>query len=297
MSARIIALLTDFGSRDPFVGMMKGVMLGINPQLQLIDISHEITPQRIREAAIVLSVTFPYFPSQTIFVAIIDPGVGGARRPIVVETAEHLFVAPDNGVLGPVLSQAEVRRVVHATETAYFRHAISRTFHGRDVFAPLAAWLSCSVDARHLGAEIEDYVRLELPRPRVLADNALEGEVIYQDRFGNLITNIPESALTELWDPPDWERIQARIETSIIDGLDTYYGQRTPDALGMIINSWGLLEIFANGGNAARATGAVEGSPIRIVRDKIGPQVAPGESQRGVDDHLSPRPSPHQGEG
>jgi S-adenosyl-L-methionine hydrolase (adenosine-forming) len=275
MSSRLIALLTDFGSRDPFVAVMKGVMLGINPDLQFIDISHEIAPQRIREAAVVLSVAFPYFPPQTIFLVVVDPGVGGGRRPIVVETAEHLFVAPDNGVLGAVLSQAGVRQVIHATESAYFRQSISRTFHGRDVFAPLAAWLSCGVTAPDVGLPIEDYVRLELSRPRQLSDNALEGEVIYRDRFGNLITNIAESYIAGLWGPPDWGRIQAQVETSVIDGLDSYYAQRAPGTLGLIINSWGLCEIFVNGGNAAQETGAVEGSLVRIQRLQTSPPAVP----------------------
>jgi S-adenosyl-L-methionine hydrolase (adenosine-forming) len=266
MSAGIVALLTDFGSRDPFVGMMKGVMLGINPDLQLIDISHEITPQHIHEAAIILSVTFPYFPSQTIFVVVVDPGVGGARRPIIAETAEHLFVAPDNGVLGPVLDEAKVRRVIHATETKYFRQPVSRTFHGRDVFAPMAAWLSCGVETRAMGATIDDYVRLELPHPRRLAGGELEGEVIYRDRFGNLMTNITESWATEHWGPPPWPEIRADIGASLIQGLVSHYAQHPAQALGLIINSWGLFEIFAYGGNAAQVTGAVEGSRVRIFR-------------------------------
>jgi S-adenosyl-L-methionine hydrolase (adenosine-forming) len=271
MSARIIALLTDFGHRDPFVGMMKGVMLGINPDLQLIDISHDIAPQRVREAALVLSVTVPYFPPHTIFLVIVDPGVGGTRRPLVVETAEHLFVAPDNGVLGPALDQAEVRLVVHATDARYFRQPISRTFHGRDVFAPLAAWLSRGTAPHMMGAVIDDYRRLEMPRPHVRADGGLEGEVLYQDRFGNLITNIPEALVREVWGPPPWHGIQAHIDAAVIRGLDSHYAQRSRQELGMIINSWGLFEIFANGGNAAQATGAVEGSPVRIVRGETLP--------------------------
>jgi S-adenosylmethionine hydrolase len=266
MSSRIIALLTDFGSRDPFVGTMKAVMLDINPELQVVDISHEITPQRIREAAFILSITFPYFPSHSIFVVVVDPGVGGARRPIVVETSEHLFVAPDNGVLGPVLDRAEVRRVIHASKPEYFRRSVSRTFHGRDVFAPLAAWLSRGVKAGEMGASIDDYSRLDLPRPLIRAGGELEGEVIYQDRFGNLMTNIAEAWVAELWGPPPWQGIQAHVEGSVIRGLDSHYAQRSPQALGMIINSWGLFEIFVNGGNAAQATGAVGGSPVRIVR-------------------------------
>jgi S-adenosyl-L-methionine hydrolase (adenosine-forming) len=272
MSSQIVALLTDFGSRDPFVAVMKGVMLGINPDLRFIDISHEIAPQRIREAAVVLSVSFPYFPPQTIFLVVVDPGVGGGRRPIVVETAEYIFVAPDNGVLGSVLSRAGVRHVIHATEPAYFRQSISRTFHGRDVFAPLAAWLSCGVTASDVGAPIEDYVRLELSRPRQLSENLLEGEVIYRDRFGNLITNISESYIAGLWGSSDWGRIRAQVETSVIDGLDSYYAQRAPDTPGLIINSWGLCEIFVNGGNAAQETGAVEGSPVKIQRLQASPR-------------------------
>jgi S-adenosyl-L-methionine hydrolase (adenosine-forming) len=266
MPSRIIALLTDFGDRDPFVGIMKGVMLGINPNLQLVDISHEITPQRVREAAIVLSVTFPYFPLHTIFVVVVDPGVGGARRPLIVETAEHLFVGPDNGVLGPVLGQTDVRCVIHATQAQYFRRPISRTFHGRDVFAPLAAWLSQGVEVRDMGPAIDDYERLELPRPSARLDGGLEGEVLYQDRFGNLMTNLSAAFMTEIWGPLPWQDVRACIEAAVIRGLDSYYSQRPPQDLGMVINSWGLLEIFANGGNAAQATGAVEGSPVRIVR-------------------------------
>jgi len=266
MSSRIVALLTDFGQRDPFVGIMKGVMLSINPDLQLIDISHTITPQRIREAAIVLSITCQYFPSHTIFLVVVDPGVGGTRRPIVVETAEHVFVAPDNGVLGPALEQVEVRHVIHATETRYFRQPISRTFHGRDVFAPLAAWLSRGAQVHEMGTTINDLQRLELPRPRGAAGGELAGEVIYQDRFGNLITNISEVWVTELWGPPPWHGLEARIDAMVIRGLDSHYAQRSPRELGLIMNSWGLLEIFAYAGSAARATGAVEGSPVRLRR-------------------------------
>jgi len=264
MSARIIALLTDFGQRDPYVGTMKGVMLGINPHLQLIDISHEIPPQKIREAALGLTVAFRYFPAQTIFLVIVDPGVGGARRPLVVETADHLFVAPDNGVLGPLLTQVDVLRVIHATEATYFRQPISRTFHGRDVFAPLAAWLSRGTPLPNIGPEIHDYVRLELPRPRAAADQALVGEIIHVDRFGNLMTNIAESGIIELWGHQDWQRMRTRIGSAVIDGMDSHYAQRPPNGLGMLINSWGFCEIFVNEGSAAQLTGAAEGTPVSV---------------------------------
>jgi S-adenosylmethionine hydrolase len=266
MSSRLVALLTDFGHRDPFVGTMKAVMLGINPELQLIDISHEIMPQCLREAALVLAASCAYFPPRTIFLVVVDPGVGGTRRALVVETAAHLFVAPDNGVLGPVLEQAEVRRVIHATETRYFRHPVSRTFHGRDVFAPLAAWLSCGVQAHEMGTTIDDYQHLELPKPHLDAGGELVGEVIYQDRFGNLLTNIAEAWVQAMWGSPPWHGLETYIEAAIIRGLDSHYAQRSPHELGLIINSWGLFEIFANGGSAAQATGAVEGRPVRIRR-------------------------------
>jgi S-adenosylmethionine hydrolase len=264
MASHLVALLTDFGLRDPFVGMMKGVMLGINPTLQIVDVSHDITPQHVREAALMLSVAQPYFPSRTIFVVVVDPGVGGTRRALVAETADHLFVAPDNGVLGPILERDEVRRVVHASHPAYVRKSISRTFHGRDVFAPIAAWLSQGIDPGHLGSTINDYVRLPLPHPHALGDGTLTGQIIYQDHFGNLITNLSEAWLAKQWGTIPSDEVMVQIEQAVIRGVDDYYSQRSPGELGMIMNSWGLLEVFVYGGKAAMVTGAAEGSPIKI---------------------------------
>ncbi|MBI3327018.1 MAG: SAM-dependent chlorinase/fluorinase [Nitrospinae bacterium] len=270
MPRPIVALLTDFGYRDPWVGMMKGVMLGINPTLQLIDITHEITPQRVCEAAIVLSVAYPYFPSGTIYLVVVDPGVGGARRALVAETANHIFIAPDNGVVGPVLEGTGVRRVIQLTNDAYFRPQISRTFHGRDVFAPVAAWLSRGVDVGAMGQAIDDYARLELPQPRALANGTLEGELMYQDRFGNFITSLSEAWVAQQWGPAPWAAVAAQIENYVIHGLDSYYAQRPPAELGMIFNSWGFLEIFVNQGHAGQLTGVSEGTPIRVWQDHAG---------------------------
>jgi S-adenosylmethionine hydrolase len=266
MLPQIVGLLTDFGSRDPFVGMMKGVMMGINPTLQFIDISHEVTPQGVREASVMLAFTYSYFPTGSRFLVVVDPGVGGERRPIVAETADYTFVGPDNGVLGPVLEASQVRRVIHVTSDRYCRRPISRTFHGRDVFAPVTAWLAWGVDAGIMGPQIDDYVRLPLPAPRVLADGSLAGEVIYQDRFGNLITNLAESWVAQQWGPPPWGEVVAHIEKSVVHGLDAYYAQRAPQALGLIVNSWGVLEIFANHGHAGQIIGAAEGSPVHVRR-------------------------------
>jgi S-adenosyl-L-methionine hydrolase (adenosine-forming) len=267
MASPLVALLTDFGLRDPFVGMMKGVMLGINPALQIVDISHDIMPQHIRQAALVLSVAQPHFPARTIFVVVVDPGVGGTRRALVAETADYLFVAPDNGVLGPVLERGEVRRVVHASHPAYVRQPISRTFHGRDVFAPLAAWLSRGIDPGHLGSTIADYVRLPLPRPHALGDGTLAGQIIYQDHFGNLITNLSAAWLVEQWGTVPSDEVVAQVDKTVIRGVDDYYSQRSAGELGLIMNSWELLEVFAYGGKAAVTTGAAEGSSIKIWRE------------------------------
>jgi S-adenosylmethionine hydrolase len=268
MSPQIIGLITDFGSRDPFVGMMKGVMVGINPTLQCLDISHEIIPQRIQEAAIILAVTYLCFPLGSIFVVVVDPGVGGTRRPIVAEAGGYTFVGPDNGVFGPVLDTCPIRRVIHVTHQEYCRRPISRTFHGRDVFAPIAAWLSRGVDAAAMGLPIEDYTRWSLPAPQILADGTLMGEIIYQDRFGNLITNLSESWVSQQWGVPPWGGVVAQVGEFTVNGFDPYYAHRPANALGIIINSWGLLEIFANHGHAAQITGAAEGACVRVGRVK-----------------------------
>jgi len=221
-----------------------------------------------------LSVTQPYFPARTIFVVVVDPGVGGTRRALVAETADHLFVAPDNGVLGLALERSEVRRVVHASHPAYFRQAISRTFHGRDIFAPLAAWLSQGIDPAALGSTIDDYVRLTLPHPHALGDGALAGQIIYQDHFGNLISNLSETWLAEQWSTVPSDEVVLQIEQSVVRGINAYYAQRSPHELGMIINSWGLLEVFAYGGKAAMITAAAEGSPIKIWREPATRQIS-----------------------
>lgn len=264
MPGPIAALLTDFGYRDPWVGMMKGVLLGINPALQLVDVTHAIAPHCVREAAIVLSAAYRFFPSGTIFIVVVDPGVGGDRYALVVETPNYTFIAPDNGVLGPVLHETGIRRVIQVTNEVYCRPQISRTFHGRDVFAPVAAWLSRGVDMSAIGSDIDDYVRFELPQPRALANGTLEGEVMYQDRFGNLITNVSEARMAEEWGCGPRQTVAAQVDKHLIQGVDAYYAQRPLGVLGMLFNSWGFLEIFVNQGRAGEMTGVKEGFPIRM---------------------------------
>lgn len=264
MVGPIAGLLTDFGTRDPYVGMMKGVILSINPTVQLVDITHEITPQRIREAAIVLSTSYRYFPPGTLFVVVVDPGVGSDRRVLVAEALHYTFVAPDNGVLGPVLDENLDCRVRQVMNDVYFRPGVSRTFHGRDIFAPIAAWLSRGVDAGAMGHQITDYARLSLPEPRLLADGSLTGEVIYEDRFGNLITNLSETWIGQAWGLSRGGAITAEIDGHRIHGLSIHYGQRASGEVGMILDSWGLLEIFVNQGHAGQVLGVGEGACVRV---------------------------------
>ena len=186
----IVALLTDFGVSDGYVGIMKGVILGIAPETALVDISHDIPPQGIRAGAFVLKAASPYFPPGTIFVAVVDPGVGSERRIIAVRTPRAFYVGPDNGVLSWALQREDVQETINVTESGYWLPDVSRTFHGRDIFAPVAAHLAAGLPISRLGERIEDPVILPLPAPHLESDQVVRGEVIYVDRFGNLITDI-----------------------------------------------------------------------------------------------------------
>src|SRR3982750_4287248 len=185
----VIALLSDFGTRDHYAGTMKGVMIGICPDVTFVDISHEITPHDVMEGALQLAASCRYFPSGTIFLAVVDPGVGSSRRGIAAEAGDYRFVAPDNGVLTAALRDVPPKRIVELTERRYARPTVSRTFEGRDRFAPAAAWLAKGTLFPALGRPVQDIHRLDIPVPGVETD-AINGEVLRVDRFGNLVTNI-----------------------------------------------------------------------------------------------------------
>src|SRR5687768_2447391 len=186
----IVTLLTDFGGSDYFAGALKGAVLSVNPRAQVVDLTHEIPAHDVGAAAFTLLAAYDSFPKGTVHVAVVDPGVGSERRPVVAEADGHLFVGPDNGVLGYVCGRAAEARVFHATETKFFRPNISTTFHGRDIFAPLAGALSLGVEPASLGPRVADYATLPFPAPRRLPDGTLEGAIIHVDRFGNCVTNI-----------------------------------------------------------------------------------------------------------
>src|SRR3954454_22917378 len=189
MARPVIALLTDFGTADHYAGTMKGVALGICPDATLVDISHDLPPHDVFGAALALAAAYKYFPAGTIFLVVVDPGVGSSRRGIAVESGDYRFVAPDNGVLSAVLDERAPKRVVELTERKYARPTVSRTFEGRDRFAPAAAWLAKGIEMTAMGRPAGAIARLEVPLPRV-TDDDIEGQVLRVDRFGNLITNI-----------------------------------------------------------------------------------------------------------
>lgn len=199
----IITLTTDFGLNDHFVGTMKGVILNIVPDAAIVDISHAVQAFDVLDGALTISQAYSYFPAGTVHVVVVDPGVGTARRPIIASSDGYHFVAPDNGVLSLVYAREERIHVRHITSDHYFLQPISNTFHARDVFSPVAAYLAKQVDSHKFGDEIEDFVKFSAPKPKAVNDNQMRGVVLKVDRFGNLITNItPQDAPMVFADQP-----------------------------------------------------------------------------------------------
>jgi hypothetical protein len=191
----MITLLTDFGSSDYFVPAVKGVILSISPDTRIVDITHDVAAQDVHFAAFTLGACYHNFPAGAIHLAVVDPGVGSSRRAIIVAAGGYLFVGPDNGIFSFVYARESDIRVFHITRDEFFRHPVSATFHGRDVFAPVAAHLSRGVKPEEIGEEISDYVRLEIPRPAQVGQSVIEGQVIHIDHFGNCVTNLTEAEL------------------------------------------------------------------------------------------------------
>lgn len=257
---RQIALITDFGLDDYFVGAMKGVILSINPQAAIIDITHTIRPQDIRSAAFTLAACRWDFPKGTIFAAVVDPGVGSQRRAILAEAENRLFVAPDNGLLSLILNDArepgETARVSELKNERYFRHPISRTFHGRDVFAPVAAHLSKGVEPGDFGPEITDFVCFPASRPHINDRGGIEAEIIHIDRFGNLITNLRADDLPE--------RFEMQIGGRGINRLTEFFAEAAKGEIFAIIGSAGYIEIAVNRDSAARLLAARTGNKVLV---------------------------------
>lgn len=262
----IITLASDFGLSDPYVAMMKGVMLSINPSAVLIDISHTIRAGSISRAARLIHETFVYFPAGTVHLAVVDPGVGSSRRPCAVEMKGHFFVGPDNGIFWPVIRDAPEARVVRLQESRFFLPGLSRTFHGREIFAPVAAHLSLGIGLDKMGPLIEDPVRLRTPMPYE-KEGALWGEIVRVDRFGNLITNISSKELGRFLGSG---RPLIEVGKLAISKLCRIYADQEEGIPMALINSSDALEIAVNLGRASEFAGLKDedmiGASVKVVR-------------------------------
>ena len=270
MARRVMALLTDFGTRDHYVAAMKGVVLGIEPGVTLVDITHEIPAQDVLSAALELHACWRDFPRGSVFLVVVDPGVGTSRRALAAKAGDRFFVAPDNGVLGMVFDEQAPAVVVEITEPDYLRPTISRTFEGRDRFAPAAAWLARGTDIGAFGSPVSDWIRLDVPRPRA-TECTIEGEILKADRFGNLVSNIGARMLEQV---AGARALRVRVADRETLPLVETYGDVRSGALCALVGSSGYLEIAANGGSAARLLDLGRGARVVVAVDREPPKTA-----------------------
>jgi S-adenosyl-L-methionine hydrolase (adenosine-forming) len=260
----IVTLTTDFGLNDHFVGTMKGVILRIVPDAEIVDICHSVQAFDILDGALALAQTYSYFPPRTVHLVVVDPCVGSARRPIIASSEEQSFVAPDNGVLSLMYAREERLNVRHITSEHYFLQPISNTFHGRDIFAPVAAYLAKGVEHEKFGEEITDFVRFNAPRPKPTDANTVRGVVLRVDRFGNLITNFTPQDAPALFQqtPPAFKIVVGKREISV---MRSNYAEGAPGEVFGILGSMGYLEIVANRGSAAQLVGSGKGTEVQLI--------------------------------
>ena len=271
MSRPLLVFTTDFGLSDSYAGVMKGVALGINPDLSFVDLTHQVAAQNVSQGAFALGVSYRYFPADAIHVAVVDPGVGTARRPVLLQAPDGAFVAPDNGLLsrvlddylpelpatsGPVALPPDVR-AFHLTNPAFWLHPVSSTFHGRDIFTPVAAHLSNGVSPALMGEPTGVLEYLPVPRPRADAEG-IRGEITYSDTYGNLISNIPQQLI-------EGRAIgEVRIRGRVIPRLSRTFNDGPGAGLVALVGSRGYLEVAVPNGSAAAALAAGPGEPIAV---------------------------------
>jgi S-adenosyl-L-methionine hydrolase (adenosine-forming) len=256
----IVTLLTDFGLHDGYVAVMKGVIMTINPGARLVDITHLVEHGSVPQAADLLMEASPYFPEGTIHLAVVDPGVGGKRRPIALEAENRYFVGPDNGLFWPVLARHTAARLIHLTNERYFLHPVSPTFHGRDIFAPVAAYLSLGQSLAEMGEILFDPIPLKRPEPQFEKDRMV-GEVVRVDHFGNLITNILEEDVKRLFTP---ERAFVKMGTLSPLRIHRTYSDVKEGDLIALFGSGGRLEVGVNLGRACDVAGKRSESPLGL---------------------------------
>jgi S-adenosylmethionine hydrolase len=262
MARPVIAFLTDFGTKDHYAGTVKGVVLSICPEAACVDITHEIPPHDVMAGALELAAAYKYFPSGTVFVVVVDPGVGSARRPIAAEAGDYRFVAPDNGVLTLVFKEMPPRRVVELTEPQYARPTVSRTFEGRDRFGPAAAWLANGIELRALGRTLNDWQTLDVPEP-IITDAQMVAEVVRVDRFGNLVTNVDRRTFDHF---VNGERIEIVAGAATVGKVVMTYADADAGAFCALFGSSENLEIAVSGGSAAERLALGRGTKITILK-------------------------------
>lgn len=258
----VIALLSDFGTRDHYAGTMKGVMLGICPDATLVDITHDVPAHDVMDGALQLASACRYFPPGTVFLAVVDPGVGSARRGIAAEAGDYRFVAPDNGVLTAALRDFPPKRVVELTERRYARPTVSRTFEGRDRFAPAAAWLAKGIQLTGLGRPVTDYQRLEIPLPEV-TDDGVRGIVLRVDGFGNIITNIDRRTFETA---ARGKSVQVSADGWQVEQIVATYAEIPPGGICALFGSTDHLELAANATSAAERLRISRGAIVEVRR-------------------------------
>jgi len=258
----IITLLTDFGTQDYFVGAMKGVILSANPAVQIVDLTHDVPPQDIHAGAFNLLAAYKDFPRGTIHVAVVDPGVGSNRRPILIECANQFFIGPDNGILSWVCEREGNWRAHHLTNEKFFRHPTSKTFHGRDVFAPVAAALANGTKPEEVGPVIDMIVELESLNPVTTNDGKIEGRIIHIDRFGNCVTNLTADHLGA-----DRRALRLLVNDVEINSFREFFSEDpgTKNELFMLLGSAGFMEFAARNASAANILNAHHGQSVVLV--------------------------------
>lgn len=262
--APIVTLTTDFGTRDPYVASMKGVLLSLNPAVRIVDITHEIAPQQVLEAGFTLARAFPAFPAGTIHILVVDPGVGTSRSLLLARTENHFFLAPDNGALGPVFEEEPPREVICVSAAHHFRKQVSPTFHGRDILAPVAASLSRGTAPAHFGEPATRWVPSPVPPVTRAGDGRLQLQVVAVDRFGNVVLNLKESSFAAGRDAAPSAPFSLEIGGRAIPRLLRTYGESEDAEPFALFNSFGYLEVAVRGGSAAVLLKAATGQPALL---------------------------------
>jgi len=263
MARSIVTLTTDFGEQDYYVGAMKGVILDVSPDTEVIDLCHNVLPYDILDAAFTIAQSYRWFPLRTVHLVVVDPGVGTQRRPILVSGDRHFFIGPDNGVFSFIYPEQEKLTVWHITGDHYFHQPVSNTFHARDVFAAVAGWLAKGVEARQFGDEIEDYVKLSIPKAQAVNDKSWKGMVLKVDRFGNVITSIAAADCPALFAEPT-PPFKLSAGGKDITKLVPNYAEGGQGEIFALLGSSGYLEIATNRGGAGKLLGLNRGAEVTL---------------------------------